>query len=290
MRHTVQLVMAIAATAAAMSLYVYDGRFDELFQSKAPDTVEVATRVPPSKALQEKPLVDDSIATLKEQIDRAINDSEKDALIEEWATKYGEEYEKQRLAREQARVAQFESIHVQPYNPSIMTCEELVDESLGAPKPILKCTEKYNLPRHPYYQWSNDELASVAYSEALAAQIIAERVAAKNPEESLKLLLHATALTSKVGPILIAAHEVFPFFDETGAVNDQHAAIHLALIRIAKAMGSEHFGANEPIFDKNKFRPEEAKIDAITAELRTRLISTQTAVTGETRLKELFDV
>ena len=283
MEEAMKYALAIAASAAAMFAYMYEAPPDRVVQEVGQAAPSL---LPPTKPQQKRP----SLTVLKDLVDNLETEAAKDALIQEWVNEYGAEYERQRLAQQAADIAEYEQRNVQPYNPAYVSCvdSEVLDEQ-GKTRIKRDCKSSYNLPRHPYYSWSSEDLATVAYSEPLAAQILAKRIAAHQPEEALNLLLHASAVSSKTGPILVAAHNVYNPFRYTSGVKSETAHLHVALLRVARAMGSTFFGAEEPSFSKHNFQIDEAAVRRIETNLKNKLAQTQLTVTGNPHLRELFN-
>lgn len=286
MKQTIQFALAIAASAAAMFAYMYEAPPEKVVQEVALQALTVEPG--PSEHAE-----DSSIVALKNKVDAAESDHAKEALIAEWVAEYGSAFEEARSDEQAEFVAGFEATNVEPYNPPTTTCNDVVE--LGANGETVRklvCESEYDLPRHPYYEWSSSDLATMAYSEPLAAQILGVRLADERPTESLNLLLHASALSSKVGPLLIAAHNVFhPFRNDGSFKNNETANVHVALLSVARDMGTTHFGAEEPNYEgKPEVVIDQQRVEQIASELKRRLVETQTTVTGATSLKQLFNV
>ncbi len=289
MKATLKYAMAVGITAAAMFAYMYDSPLEELFQEKAEQVGRSASNPPQSKAPEKTTLADESTASLKEKVANAETAREKEALIAAWVAEYGADYEKERSARIERDAQEYESFNVRLYNPVTTICGpvETVTKD-GALEIQETCREEYEFPRHPFYALDNEALQTLAYSEPLAAFIIAERIGAEQPEAALGLLLHAAAISGKPGPLAFAAHDTFDFYRIKRKPTIADIEMHLALAEVALAMGGPD--ATTPLRVPDGIEVDQTRVKELARTLKSSMAQTQMSVTGSSSLKELFDV
>ena len=282
MKQTIQFALTIAASAAAMFAYMYEAPPEKMVQEVA----QKASGVEPAPSKHDE---DRSMVALKKKVDAARSDDAKEALIAEWVATYGAELDKQRTSQIEKDVQAYESFNVRFYNPVKTTCSQV--ETSAADGEIEHqdvCEDEYEFPRHPFYSLDNEALQTLAYGEPLAAFIIAERIGPEQPEAALGLLLHAAAISGKPGPLAFAAHETFDFYRVKRKPTIADIEMHLALVKVTKAMGGEE--ASSPLRVPDEVQIDQIRVDELARKLKSSMAQTQMTVTGSSSLKELFDV
>jgi hypothetical protein len=185
------------------------------------------------------------------------------------------------------------AIYVTPYNVYRPTCDILLTEPLedGSRPQAEDCEVGWKYPRHEYYSLSNTALNSLAYGDALAAQILAERIGKTHPDEALGLAIHATALSGKAGPLLAVSSGPFDIkFDEIDTAPIEDIYRFLALDEVATRL-IDGFGFNEipKIFvEKRQVKPE--ILDHYVKDLSRELIRRQAELGTGTSFKEVLGV
>ena len=236
MKEVMKYAMAIAVSAAAMFAYMYEEPTERAVQ-------EVASNSPSTQAT-EMPVLS------KEQRETNIS-----KLFEVFNAMGGRQYatnsevvdwETKRKQRDAAERAHYDRVNIEPWNPVTLTCHAADESNDG----VERCEETWEFPRHHYYSATTQELFDLAYSDALAAKIASDRISEQDPETSMKLRLHAAALSGKAGPLLDAASSLNAQFDaELEPAQSDYQ--FFALINVAKKWGTT--AAAWPI-RRNNFR------------------------------------
>ena len=191
-------------------------------------------------------------------------------------------------AEERAYIARYEAQGVLPYNPEYMDCTDVVFVATDSSESGSNaCKTGFKYPRHPYYEYENAALESLAYGDPLAALLLSQRYATEQPEKSLGLALHSAAISAKPGPLQIAAHNTFDIYNPKRELSPEDMFYHAALLRIAKKMGAE-FGMTDLNLPEGKTISEKP-LNKLVKDIEEQLIQTQITVTGSSSLKELFD-
>ena len=191
-------------------------------------------------------------------------------------------------AEERAYIARYEAQGVLPYNPEYMDCTDVVFVATDSSESGSNaCKTYFKYPRHPYYEYENAALESLAYGDPLAALLLSQRYATKQPEKSLGLALHSAAISAKPGPLQIATHNTFDIYNPKRELSPEDMFYHAALLRIAKKMGAK-FGMTDLNLPEGKTISEEP-LNKLVKDIEAQLIQTQITVTGGSSLRELFD-
>ncbi|MBT5683313.1 MAG: hypothetical protein HOJ09_14725 [Gammaproteobacteria bacterium] len=273
MNQCLKYALTVVVAAAAMVAYQYEGK---------PEQVGLAQQAPSQvPEITSDKTVLGSLPTSAAQAQKAKR---------RWIAEYSAALAEESLALGQEDIRSYEAVNVTFYNPSTTVCETtdvVTEEGELIAKEV--CRDEYKLPRHPYYALDNEALDTLSYGEPLAAQILAERISAAEPEAALKLLLHAAATSEKYGPLTFAAHRTFRLYDPIREINQEDVAMHIALIDVALAMGADP-NTVSALKVPDGFVPDKARVQKLVAELKASIAQTQIAVTGSSSLKERFDV
>jgi len=266
--------LTVVVTAAAMVAYQYEGK---------PEQAGLAQQAP-----TQVPEIKNEIA----QVEQAITE-ERFTSAEMRAIQKAERIARDR--RLQKEIVEHGKWAVQPYNPYRTVCDphEVVDENNDLVSTLI-CEDVYDHERHEYYSFSNEALEQLAYSDAMAAQVLGENLAKTDPEKSVSMFIRAASLSGKSAPIFWATDgplNWYPHFVKTGEVPLNAAHLQLALLEVAKRMGDpfaqisslRHSALDEIELDENLIKTIEESI------IRT-MVQTQLDVTGDSSLKEVFDV
>ena len=280
MNQYIKYALTVVVTAAAMVAYQYEGK---------PEQVGLAQQAPSQVPIQ-VPEIKNDIAYVGQESGQGVLErlnSVESGLVEIWEEKYQEEHEAVMAAHEAEFIANYQAKNVHPFNPIQVVCEEIpgTDDS-GESVNTLSCDEKYSLPRHPYFTYETSELETLSYGDALAAQIIADRISKDQPLKALRLLLHAAAISEKSGPLMIAAHRTFSVTNPLREISDNDIYQHVALLEVAKVMGAD-FGTE---LEKLPIEIDESVVEELVKEVKASIAQIQITVSGSSNLKELFDV
>jgi hypothetical protein len=265
--------LTVAVTVAAMVAYQYEGK---------PEQAGLAQQAP-TQVTEIK-----SDTTIIGSLPAGAAQAQK--ATQRWLAEYSAALAEESLALEQEDIRSYEAVNVTFYNPSTSVCETVdvvtEDGDLIAEE---VCRDEYKLPRHPYYALDNAALDALSYGEPLAAQILAERIGAEQPEAALNLLLHAAATSEKYGPLTFAAHRTFRLYDPIREIDQEDVAMHIALIDVALAMGADP-NTTSALKVPDGLELDKAHVQKLVAELKASIAQTQITVTGSSSLKERFDV
>ena len=265
--------LTVVVTAAAMVAYQYEGK---------PEQVGLAQQAP-----SPVPEIKNKIA----QIEQSIS-AEHFANAEVMAIQRAKlNFRERRLQNE---LAEHDKWAVQPYNPYRTICDthEVVDENNDLVSTQV-CEAVYDHIRHEYYSFSNEALEQLAYGDAMAAQVLGENLAKADPKKSVAMFIHAASISGKSAPLFWAVDGPLAWYSEfleTGEIPFDTVHRQLALFEVAKRMGDEFAqGAGRPV-ELEKVELDEALIKEIADSVIHSMVQTQLDVTGNSSLKEIFDV
>ena len=275
MKETLKYATAVGITAAAMFAYMYEESLTKFVQNgvKPPASAPSVLRHAPLQqtSSDSRPASDLANSNLSEE--------ELHALQSDWM-------------EAQERKAH-SAVYVTPYNVYRSTCDILLTEPLedGSRPQAEDCEVGWKYPRHEYYSLINTALDSLAHGDALAAQILAERIGKTHPDEALGLAIHAAALSGKAGPLLAISGGPFDIkFDEIDTAPIEDIYRFLALDEVATRL-INGFGFNEvpKIFiEKRQVKPE--ILDHYVKDLSRELIRRQAELGTGTSFMEVLDV
>ena len=265
--------LTVVVTAAAMVAYQYEGK---------PEQVGLAQQAP-----SPVPEIKNEIAQVEQSISTEHFTNAEVRAIQRAKLNFRER-------RLQNELAEHEQVAVEPYNPGLHSCEnlEVVDEKNDLINGKV-CGLTYEQPRHEYYSFSNEALEELAYGDALAAQVLAENLAKSDPKKSVAIFIHAAAISGKTGPLLRAsAHalEWYPDYLKNGEVPRDTVHLMLAIEEVARKMG------NKSVQDRPLGQIlENANLDMelvgnLADSIIDVMVQTELDVTGNSSLKEVFDV
>jgi hypothetical protein len=196
-----------------------------------------------------------------------------------------EYWDARRRAEDKAERAAYERINIEPWNGRNTHYYSAEESNDG----VERFEKTWEFPRHRYYSASTEDLLALAYDDALAAKISADRVTGKDKNLGLSLLFHAAALSGKPGPILDIAYAIDKQLDADLEPADSDY-FYFALKRVAKQMGF----TPRPLIAEIESKPEdfslhETRLEALSNQIAELLANQQIMTVGSTSLKELFD-
>ncbi len=275
MKEYMKYGLAVVVGAAVMVAYQYQPPSDQVVSKAQPV---------PSQSEAVEAVTANSIKQ-----ENTLRGSAEQAEIEALSKMYAERDEENL----EAIISEYEKTAVRPYNPHSVICNEewvQTDDKKVEKKKV--CKKIYDYPRHEYFSFSDEALGQLAYSEPLAALIMAERLAEENPERSLGYSIHSAGVSGKSGPLAAAAWNAFDWSKPSNLekVSVDMVYNHLALIRVAAKMGDINAVAYEMPDGLKDLSLQQEEIEKRVRKLISALVQTQISVTGENSLKEVFDV
>ncbi len=275
MNQYLKYALTVAVTAAAMVAYQYQPPSDQMVSEARP--------VPSQRAAVE------AVSTNSIKQENTLRGNAEQAEIEALSKMYAERAEENL----EAIISEYEKTAVRPYNPYSVICNEewvQTDDKEVEKKKV--CKKIYDYPRHEYFSFSDEALGQLAYSEPLAALIMAERLAEESPERSLGYSIHSAGVSGKSAPLAAAAWNAFDWSKPSNLekVSVDMIYTHLALIRVAAKMGDINAVAYEMPDGLKDLSLQQEEIEKRVRKLISALVQTQISVTGESSLKEVFDV
>lgn len=275
MNQYLKYALTVAVTAAAMVAYQYQPPSDQMVSEARP--------VPSQREAVE------AVSTNSIKQENTLRGNAEQAEIEALSKMYAERAEENL----EAIISEYEKTAVRPYNPYSVICNEewvQTDDKEVEKKKV--CKKIYDYPRHEYFSFSDEALGQLAYSEPLAALIMAERLAEESPERSLGYSIHSAGVSGKSAPLAAAAWNAFDWSKPSNLekVSVDMIYTHLALIRVAAKMGDINAVAYEMPDGLKDLSLQQEEIEKRVRKLISALVQTQISVTGESSLKEVFDV
>lgn len=270
MKETLKYGLAIGISAAAMFAYMYE---------PPPDKIAAASTNSPPQTYETPALNKEQRQEGISKLMTALNSfaGEQQRTSEYW--------DAQRKASDKAEREAYERINIEPWNVRNTRYYSAKESNDG----VERFEKTWEFPRHHYYSASTEDLLALAYDDALAAKISADRLIGEDKNLGLSLLFHAAALSGKPGPILDIAQAIDKQLDADlePAESDY---LYFALKRVAKKMGY----TPRPLIAEAESKPEDFSLDeerlkALSGQIAESLANQQTMTLGSTSLKELFD-
>ena len=131
-----------------------------------------------------------------------------------------------------AAMAEYDDLHVIPYNPYVRTdCVPDSGSFMGVDYQTEGCTTIRERPSiHPYYDWPLEELAEFALHDAEGSVIMIRR---SKTADKLGWAKNAAKLSGKSGPLILAGEWFFPMSTPTVKL----LTVRVELETLAKEMG-----------------------------------------------------
>ena len=152
------------------------------------------------------------------------------------------------------------------------------------------CTPNNPAPRHPYADYDNETLASMAYADAGAAALLGHRLIAKDTRRSYQLLIRATALDGgKIEHLAWLSDQAFGAVAINGEPQVANLQRQYELAALATRLGDDpgksRYLKNELIrigVDEDQLQSLDMRVDALLQSMR----DIQTTVLGEVTIVE----
>ena len=260
MKQTIQFAVAIAVSAAAMFVYMYEPPpervVQEVGQAAPSPTHQYAPSVgshPSSNQPAEAPKRELTAAELAD-IDPASIDWEavrerykditsgRDAMLSPGSILITD------FAPEE--IAAYNKLHVVPFNPAVrQECgPSRIELGDGVFEDSYGCVPVYERPEHPYESLSIEELRElVEFNADAEAAAIASRYAPTR-QERLGFAIQASVLSGKSGPVLRHARRTTTLLVKNPSSEDivAHVSRSLVLENVAKLLGDPRATPNYP--------------------------------------------
>jgi hypothetical protein len=161
----------------------------------------------------------------------------------------------------------------------------------GTVRKLISCVPTSPPVEHPYKSYPNDALRALAYSDPLAAEILALRLIKANEEESLSLILRASALSGGSAAPLYKYSNAYP---HATLINGEPVfktiKARYVLDAVAELLGDDR--ANRTFWEDQMYmyaddpEAELARLNAIAERLLGDMRQIQLDIQGQTNITE----